>query len=118
MPLNWYFDWRSEQKHLLKQQRNLTLAALKRMDEIYQLLGANHLVRILERLEDIMAVNEQVLAYAKRIDEATNNIAADIQRILDNPASGLSEEDRATLEQSVGSLEALAAVRPEEPPVV
>lgn len=58
-----------------------------------------------------MAQNAEVLAYAQRIDAATNNIAADIQKILDNPTNVLSDEDRATLEASVGALEALAAER-------
>jgi hypothetical protein len=62
-------------------------------------------------LEAIMAQNAEVLAYAARIDEATNNIAADIQKILDNPSNVLSDEDRAALEASVGKLEALAAER-------
>jgi len=58
-----------------------------------------------------MALNPEVAAYAKRIDDATNNIAEDIKAILANPTTTLSDEDRATLTQSVDALEALASER-------
>ena len=56
-----------------------------------------------------MALNPEVAAYAQRINAATDDIAADIQKILDNPATALSDEDRAVLEASVAKLEALGA---------
>jgi hypothetical protein len=56
-----------------------------------------------------MALNPEVAGYAQRIDAATNDIAADIQRILNAPTTALSEEDRKALELVVGNLEALGA---------
>lgn len=56
-----------------------------------------------------MALNPEVAAYAQRISAATDDIAADIQRILDAPTTTLSDEDRAVLEASVSKLEALGA---------
>jgi predicted outer membrane protein len=67
--------------------------------------------QILQNQEIIMSQNAEVLAYAERIDAATNNIAADIKKILENPGNVLSDEDRATLDASVAKLEALAAER-------
>jgi len=58
-----------------------------------------------------MALNPEVEAYAARIDEATTNVAADITEILSHPTTSLSDEDRARLEGSVKTLEALAAER-------
>ena len=58
-----------------------------------------------------MPLNPEVAAYADRIDAATNNIAADIQAILNNPTTQLSDEDRAKLESSVAALESLASER-------
>ena len=92
MPLNFYLDWRGEQKHLLKQNQRL-------------------LMLVLERLEALMALNEEVLAFAERIDAATNNIADDIKAILANPTTALSTEDREKLEGSVAALETLASER-------
>jgi hypothetical protein len=56
-----------------------------------------------------MALNPEVAAYAKRVDTATDDIAADIQKILANPTTTLSDEDRATFEAAVAKLEALGA---------
>jgi hypothetical protein len=56
-----------------------------------------------------MALNPEVAGYAQRIDAATNDIAADIQRILDSPTTSLSDEDRQALELVVGNLDALGA---------
>jgi hypothetical protein len=56
-----------------------------------------------------MALNPEIAAYADRINTATNDIAEDIQRILTNPTTSLSDEDRALMEASVSKLEALGA---------
>lgn len=119
MPLNFYLDWRGEQKRLLKQQRDLTLAALQRMNQIYELLSQRNFQLVLAKLEEIMAANSEILGYSKRVVDALDNIAADIQRILSNPSTVLSDEDRATLEGVATKAETLAAQNPEpqEPPV-
>ena len=56
-----------------------------------------------------MALNPEVAAYAQRINTATDDIAADIQRILASPTTSLSDEDRAAMDAVVGKLEALGA---------
>ena len=60
-----------------------------------------------------MATNQELVAFAARVDAATDNIAADIKRILENASTVLSDEDRALLESSVAKLEALASETPE-----
>jgi len=63
--------------------------------------------------EIVMATNQELVAFAARVDAATDNIAADIKRILENASTVLSDEDRALLESSVAKLEALASETPE-----
>lgn len=117
MPLNFYIDWRGEQKRLLKEQRNLTLAALQRVNELYQLFSQRNLHMVLEKLEEIMAANEEVLRYSKRVVDSLDNIAEDIKRILANPSNSLTDEDRAVLEEMATKAETLAAQQPDPPPV-
>lgn len=67
------------------------------------------LSKVLKNGDSIMAVNAELDAFSKRVDAATDNIAADIAKILANPSTVLSEEDRTLLETSVAKLEALAS---------
>lgn len=67
---------------------------------------------ILARLEKPMAESPEVAAFRARVEVALANVSADIQRLLAN-ATGLSPEDRATLEKIATDLEAVASVVPE-----
>ena len=72
------------------------------------------------KLEKIMAEQENFESVLNRIDDATNNVAADLRRIKDMiegqglPAS-VEDQILARLENAASKLEAVAAEMPEEP---
>lgn len=68
-----------------------------------------------------MAAAEQLRGMLAEINEATNNIAADIDRLLDQLEGGVSAADATALiaefRPVVDQLKAVAAEIPETPPV-
>lgn len=77
---------------------------LNRFDEI--------LVQLKELNQRYMALSGQVQAFAQKVDAASNQIAAKIQRLLDKQ-TGISQEDQAEFDKIVSSLEQLG--KDEEP---
>lgn len=84
---------------------------------------ADELFDIKQKINQIMANEQQFLDILSRIDTATNNIAEDLRRIKDQLAGGLSAEAatriQAQLESKAVTLEGIAASTeepvPEEP---
>lgn len=73
------------------------------------------LAPLTQQLEDIM---EDIREQFRRINEATDNIAADIRRLSDRVTTDLSTADvaeiRAALGNTADTLEAVAAETPED----
>ncbi len=65
---------------------------------------------ILERITHMGQILEEVKAFAAKIDEATNAVAARIQVLIDKLAAGTvtSEELAAALQPEVDKLQAMA----------
>ena len=71
---------------------------------------------IISKLEKIMSVNDQILAFVSEINDATNQIAANLQALRDQIAAGtVSPEALALLDSNINTLQALAAEPPAPP---
>lgn len=64
---------------------------------------------ILFKLKQIKMTNEEILQKLIEADEATNDIAADIQKLIE--AGGISPEAQAALQAHVDKLKGIAAER-------
>ena len=69
--------------------------------------------KILRKQDKLMAASADVLAYAQRINTVTDNIAADIERIL--ASQELTPEAKEAMDAVVARLEGVASVVPETP---
>jgi methyl-accepting chemotaxis protein len=78
--------------------KSIVLKKLKRIEEALELLA--------EKVGEIMAVSLEVQQVVAQLDQATNDIAARIQALLDRSPS-LSEEDKAELNRVVLALQEL-----------
>lgn len=82
-----------------------------RLLRIHQLL-----VKVAHQQEKIMGINEQLLEYSRRLDAASNEIAADLKKLRDEIKSGepVTPETLAKLDANVARLEEMG-VDPVEP---
>lgn len=95
--------------------------------EIRDQVGATRAI-VLAIQRGVDMVRQEVKDFAARMDAATNNLAADIQRIKDQLAAAgkLTDEEKAELERIASRAEAMAndpdnpdpEAPPVEPPVV
>lgn len=87
---------------------------------LHAMASSCHNESIKLKLDKIMATQEQFNQVITRIDEATNNIAADLRSLKDViagaglPAS-VEDEVLARLESAASKLEEVAAETPDEP---
>lgn len=71
-----------------------------------RLLAIQQALDIAELKEPDMPVSPAVATFAQQVDDATNQIAARIQKLIDNSGT-LSAEDTAALQAEVTKLQAL-----------
>jgi len=81
--------------------------------------GDPKLDSIIHKLNQLMAKADDIKALIGGINESTNNIAADLERIATNIAGGLTAEEAdgviADLQTAAAKLKAVADINPEPP---
>lgn len=86
--------------------------AMQAVQERLDLL-LTHIHRVFTQGEQLMSAADDLKAGIAKIDSATNNIAADIQRLKDKITSSMSPADvadvKAQLDAAVSRLEGIAA---------
>lgn len=69
-----------------------------------RMLAAAQALDILELKEPDMAVSADAATLITEFDTATNGVAARIQRLVNNPATGLSADDKAAFQAEIDKL--------------
>lgn len=80
---------------------------------------ANQFLFITQKFNKMAETNDQILSLIAGINDSTNNIAADLQRIADGLAGGLTAEEATNviekLTAAATQLKAVADLNPETP---